>query len=146
MTTEWEIEETKDGIRVRGKMDILVDPKRVPKDVVEVEFVVLTSRYSMDEKVLEDVLEESKAPLLTPFNVRRKLMKKYQVDVIEGIKGVGEDVWVMAKDDQMALFLYTEEGPLVIADAMPEELIEQASDFVYGTKPLKIFRKRDKRD
>ena len=142
MSTEWEIERSRNGIRIRGKMDIIVDPKAVPEDALDVEFVVLTSRSAMNEKVIEELLETSKAPLLAPFAVRRRLAKKYQVDVVEGIKGVSEDVWVLAKDGHMAVFLYTEEGPLVVAGEMPEELINQASDFVYGTKPLKIYRNK----
>ncbi|UXD22764.1 hypothetical protein IPA_08040 [Ignicoccus pacificus DSM 13166] len=139
MSTKWEVKEDKDGIRIRGSVDILVDPKRVPEDAYDLDFVVLTSRS--DEKVLEKVLEASEATLITPSAVKRTIRKRYIVDTVEGIKGLSDDVWVIAKDGKLAIFLYTEEGPVAIADDFPEEMLEKASDYVYGEKLREVLKK-----
>ncbi len=142
MSSKWEIREEKYGIRVKGEdVDILIDPRALPSDYEDIDFVLLTSREAKDERVLERVLKASAAQLITPVAVRRQLKKKFFVDEVEGIKGLMDDVWVLSYKGELALFLYTEEGPIIIADRMSEEILEKASDYVYGEKPKEILRK-----
>ncbi len=141
MSSKWNVLKTRNGIIVKGDdLTILVDPQGVPKEVLDVDFVVLTSRENYDERAVEDVLSESGAVLVTPFGVRRRIAKKYYVDVVDSFKGLVDDVWVYAKDNELALFLYQDEGPIVVTHSLTQEEIDELSNEVYGIRSSKVIR------
>ncbi|ALU12495.1 hypothetical protein EYM_04485 [Ignicoccus islandicus DSM 13165] len=145
MSNKWDVIKTNKGIVIRGDdVTILIDPQGIPEDAIDIDFVILTSRDNYNEKVVEEVLSQSGAALITPFNVRRNIMKKYYVDIVDQIKGLTDDVWVYARNRELALFLYDEGGPLVVTNSIPNDEIDELSNAVYGLKTSKIIRGKTK--
>jgi len=131
----WRIRREKGYISIRND-DIyaVIDPTRVPEDVLDIDFVILTSR-PRNPKVIDEILKKSKATLVgTPKSVRRYSLSHY-TDEVDKVKGLAPGLWVAPLEGKVAVGVDSERGYAVIVSERSQKLsANELGMKIYGEK------------
>jgi len=131
----WKIRRERGYISVRSEdVYAVIDPTKIPEDVLDIDFVILTSK-PRNPKVIDEILRRSKATLVgTPKNVRRYSLAHY-TDEVDKLKGLAPGLWVAPLEGKVAVGVDSERGyAVIVSDRSQRPGANELGMKIYGEK------------
>ena len=131
----WRVSSEKGYLRIKGdEVYAVVDPTSVPEDAIDLDFVILTKRPK-NKRVVEEILESSKAALVGSPKSVRPYSSEHYVDEVKGVRGLATGLWVANVKGGIVIGVGdSDDYIIIISNEGQREEAERLGEEIYGRR------------
>ena len=131
----WRVSSEKGYLSIKGdEVYVVVDPTSVPEDVIDLDFVILTKRPK-NKKVVEEILESSKATLVGSPKSVKPYSSEHYVDEVKRVRGLATGLWVANVKGGIVIGIGDSEDYIIIISSKSQRgEAERLGEEIYGRR------------
>ncbi len=139
----WKVRREGGHIVVRGDgIYAIIDPDHLPEDYEDLDFVILTKKPKK-QRLVDEILQKSKATLVGTPAVVKKFSKRHYVEEVNKVRGLAPGLWVApVKGDVVVTVEGLEEHLMLIGNETSREEAERLGLEIYGVKGRIVLRSK----